>query len=75
MSHFRPKEVLHRAQQSEKLGKAKEASSDFALVGSYLKKKKRFSDAIVMFDKSIRLTPDSGRLYLEKAICEWLEGA
>jgi len=75
LSHFRPKEVLHRAQQSEKLGKAKEASSDFALVGSYLKKKKRFSDAIVMFDKSIRLTPDSGRLYLEKAICEWLEGA
>jgi tetratricopeptide (TPR) repeat protein len=74
LNHFRPKEVLHRAQESERLGNYKDASHDFALLGSYLRKKNRLADAILMFERSIRLTPDSGRIYLEKGICEWQQG-
>jgi tetratricopeptide (TPR) repeat protein len=69
LSHFRPKEVLHRAQQSEKEGQKKEAARDYALLSVYLRKKNKFSDAGKMISKAIALTPDSGRLYLEEAAC------
>jgi len=69
LSHFRPKEVLHRAQKSEKEGQKKEAAKDYALLSVYLRKKNKFSDASKMISKAIALTPDSGRLYLEEAAC------
>ncbi|MFM8269713.1 MAG: tetratricopeptide repeat protein, partial [Pseudomonadota bacterium] len=69
MSHFRPKEVLHRAQKSELEGHKKEAAKDYALLSVYFRKKSKFSDAEKMISKAISLTPDSGRLYLEEAIC------
>lgn len=69
MSHFRPKEVLHRAQISEKAGQTKEAAKGYALLSVYLRKKTKFLDAEKMISRAISLNPDSGRLYLEEAAC------
>lgn len=71
MSHFRPKEVLQRAQQSEKEGHGRQAANDYALLSAYLRKKKKFTDAQSMVSKAIQLAPDSGRLFLEQALCFW----
>jgi len=71
VSHFRPKEVLRRAQEAEKNGEKKEAANDYALLSVYLRRKRRFDDAKKMVDQAIVLTPQAGRLYLEKALCEW----
>lgn len=69
MSHFRPKEVLHRAQKSEQEGQKKEAAKNYALLSHHLRRKKKYLDAEKMISKAIQLTPDSGRLYLEEAAC------
>lgn len=74
MSHFRPKEVLHRAQQSEQEKRYREASSDYALLCVHLRRKNRISDAQKMIQKAIKLCPESGRFYLERAACEWSLG-
>lgn len=74
MSHFRPKEVLHRAQQSEQEKRFREASSDYALLCVHLRRKDRLSDAQKMIQKAIKLCPESGRFYLERAACEWSLG-
>lgn len=71
MSHFRPKEVLHRAQEAEKNGDKKESANNYALLSVYLRRKQRFEDAKKMVDQAILLTPQAGRLFLEKALCEW----
>jgi len=69
VSHFRPKEVLHRAQKSEKEGLVKEAAKSYALLSVYLRKKNKYPDAEKMIAKAIKLNPDSGRLYLEESAC------
>jgi len=71
VSHFRPKEVLHRAQELEKDGQKGEAANQYALLSFYLRKKKRWSDALKMVEKASALRPDSGRLNLEKALVLW----
>lgn len=71
MSHFRPKEVLHRAQQLESQGQRSEAANEYALLSYYLRRKKRWADALKMLDKAFPLRPDSGRLHLEKAMILW----
>jgi len=71
VSHFRPKEVLHRAQQLESGGQRGEAANEYALLSYYLRRKKRWSDALKMLDKAFILRPDSGRLHLEKAMILW----
>jgi len=71
VSHFRPKEVLHRAQQLESQGQRSEAANEYALLSYYLRRKKRWADALKMLDKAFPLRPDSGRLHLEKAMILW----
>lgn len=71
MSHFRPKEVLHRAQTSEQEGQQREAAKDYASLSVYFRKKNKLADALKMISKAIALNPDSGRLYLEEAACAY----
>lgn len=71
MSHFRPKEVLHRARQLENEGQLGEAANEYALLSFYLRRKKRWSDALKMVEKAFVLRPNSGRLHLEKALVLW----
>lgn len=72
MSHFRPKEVLRLAQEAEKNGAAKDAANQYAQLSVYYRKKNKMPDAIAMVSQAIRLSPESGRLYLEEAACFFL---
>jgi len=71
LNHFRPKEVLNRAREAEKAGDVRSAANGYAILSVYLRRKQRFADAKSMIEQAIKLTPKSGRLYLEKSLCEW----
>lgn len=71
MGHFHPKEVFLRAQSSEEQGNSREAANDYALLSVYFRKKNKIKRAFTMICQAIRLSPDSGRLFLEEAACLW----
>lgn len=71
MGHFHPKEVFLRAQSSEEQGNSREAANDYALLSVYFRKKNNIKRAFTMICHAIRLSPDSGRLFLEEAACLW----
>lgn len=73
-SAFKPKEVLREAQNAEKAGNNKVASNLYATIAQYLRRREKFSEALVTIDRAIRLSSDSARLHLQKArICSSME--
>lgn len=71
MGHFRPKEVFLRAQSSEKEGNSREAANNYALLSVYFRRKNKVKHAFEMICHAIRLSPHSGRLFMEEAACLW----
>lgn len=67
-STFKPKEVLREAQEAEKAGNHKVASNLYATISQYLRRKEKFPEALVTIERAIRLSAESARLYLQKAL-------
>lgn len=66
-STFKPKDALREAQSAEKAGNNKIASKLYAAVAQYLLRKEKFNEALVTIDRAILLSPESARLYVQKA--------
>lgn len=66
-----PKEALRLAKDAESKGQAREASARYADLAIFLRGAGKLSDAQILIARAIRLSPNSPRLYLQRAICEW----
>lgn len=69
MGAVRPKVVLQEAKKLEELGELKEASRKYASLIQPLVKRGKSSEALIIIDKVLELSPSSTRLYLNKALC------
>jgi tetratricopeptide (TPR) repeat protein len=69
MGLLRPKVVLEEARELEAKGNNKEASRKYASLIPPLIKREKISEALILIDKAIVLSPESTRLLLTRALC------
>lgn len=69
MATFHPKEVFQQAQDAERAGQAKEASSHYASLSVYLRRRGKFDEALTLIRRAVALCPTAPRLYLQLALC------
>jgi len=65
---MRPKEVFHQAQIAEEQGQSREACGYYADVARFLNKAGKYSEARVVWERALKLSPDSARLLLGLAV-------
>ena len=70
MSTFRPKDILREAREAEEQGRKREASSKYASLGVFLRRRGQFKEAKKLVERAIHLSPESARLYVQRALCE-----
>lgn len=71
MGNFRPKELLQLAQEEERRGSTRQAAVNYGKVGVYLLRAKRFSEAEVILNRAVKLSPQSARMFLHLSRCEF----
>lgn len=69
MASIRPKVVLQEAKTLEQKGAIKEAARKYASLIGPLVKRGKASEALIIIDKILVLSPASTRLYLTRALC------
>lgn len=70
MSTFRPKDILREAREAEEHGQKRDASSKYASLAIYLRRRGQFKEAKKLVERAIQLSPEAPRLYLQRALCE-----
>jgi tetratricopeptide (TPR) repeat protein len=71
MGRVQPKRVLEEAKALEAQGKNKEASRRYASLIQNLLQRGKFSEALLLCEKALALSPQSSRLHLTKSVCLW----
>jgi len=61
---MRPKEVFQQARLAEETGNAREACEHYASVARFLAKSGKYAEARLVWERAIKLNPDSARLQL-----------
>jgi tetratricopeptide (TPR) repeat protein len=72
MATFRPKEVFQKARDAEAKGEAREASSHYASLSVYLRRRGKDAEALTLIRRAVALAPHP-RLYLQLALCSEIE--
>jgi tetratricopeptide (TPR) repeat protein len=69
MPTFKPKLVLDSARKLEAAGQKKEAALQFSLLAQFLIKNHRYTEAMKLVEKSLKLYTNFPRAYLQRAVC------
>lgn len=71
MSNFRPKAIFHEAKTFEANGQLVKAADCYARLASYFIRKKKFQEASKLLKHVLKLSPNSVRIHLLLAICDY----